>query len=40
MQEVSADKGYISGDNLQAAVDFGATPYIPFETNVSGKRGS
>lgn len=40
MQEVSADKGYISGDNLQAAVDFGASPYIPFKANVTGKRGS
>src|SRR5678816_134420 len=40
MVEVSADKGYISGDNLQAAVDHGATPYIPFKTNVTGKRGS
>src|ERR1051325_8131387 len=40
MVEVSADKGYISGDNLQAVVDHGATPYIPFKTNVTGKRGS
>lgn len=40
MQEVSADKGYISGENLQAAVDFGASPYIPFKANVTGKRGS
>jgi len=40
MVEVSADKGYISGDNLQTVVDHGATPYIPFKTNVTGKRGS
>jgi transposase len=40
MKEISADKGYISADNLQTAVDHGATPYIPFKTNVTGKRGS
>ncbi len=40
MQEVSADKGYISYDNLQAVVDHGATPYMPFKTNVTGKRGT
>jgi len=40
MKEVSADKGYISADNLQATVDLGAMPYIPFKTNVTGKRGS
>jgi transposase len=40
MQEVSADKGYISYDNLQVVVDHGAMPYMPFKTNVTGKRGS
>jgi transposase len=40
MKEVSADKGYISGDNLQTVVDHGATPYIPFKTNTTGKSGS
>lgn len=40
MKEISADKGYISADNLQAVVDHGATPYIPFKNNVTGKRGS
>jgi transposase len=40
MKEISADKGYISADNLQTAVDHGATPYIPFKTNVTGKRGT
>jgi transposase len=40
MKEVSADKGYISADNLQTTIDHGATPYIPFKTNVTGKRGS
>lgn len=39
MQEISADKGYISADNLQTATEHGATPYIPFKTNVKGKRG-
>src|SRR5204862_2624868 len=40
MKEISADKGYISAENLQTAVDHGATPYIPFKTNVTGKRGT
>ncbi len=40
MKEVSADKGYISADNLQTVVDHGAVPYIPFKTNVTGKRGT
>jgi len=40
MKEISADKGYISADNLQTAVDHGAAPYIPFKNNVTGKRGS
>jgi len=40
MKEIVADKGYISGDNLQTAVDHGATPYIPFKTNTTGKTGS
>jgi len=37
MVEVSADKAYISADNLKATVDRGATPYIPFKTNATGK---
>ena len=40
LREVSADKGYISADNLQTVVYHGAMPYIPFRTNVTGKRGS
>ncbi|HEX7771109.1 MAG TPA: transposase [Pyrinomonadaceae bacterium] len=40
MKEIVADKGYISKDNLQTAVDHGATPYIPFKTNTTGKSGS
>jgi len=40
MQEISADKGYISQKNLQATVDHGATPYIPFKVNTQPDRGS
>jgi hypothetical protein len=40
MKEIVADKSYISADNLQTAVDHGATPYIPFKTNTTGKRDS
>jgi transposase len=39
MQEISADKAYISADNLRTTTEHGATPYIPFKTNVQGKRG-
>jgi transposase len=40
MREVSADKGYISANNLQTVVDRGATPYIPFKSNTTGKSGT
>lgn len=40
MQEVSADKGYISMKNLQATVDHGAMPYIPFKSHTSPDRGT
>ena len=40
MREVSADKGYISMKNLQATVDAGATPFIPFRSNVQPDRGT
>jgi len=40
MKEISADKGYTSGDNLQTVVDHGATPYIPFKSNTTGTTGS
>jgi len=33
MAEVSADKAYLSSDNLQAVVDHAAMPYIPFKSN-------
>lgn len=39
MQEISADKAYISADNLRASVNVGARPYIPFKSNVNTKRG-
>lgn len=37
IEEVSADKGYISHKNLEAVVGLGATPYIPFKVNTSGE---
>lgn len=40
MQEVSADKGYISMKNLQATIDCGARPFIPFKSNTQSDRGS
>ncbi|MDQ2975899.1 MAG: transposase [Acidobacteriota bacterium] len=46
MQEVSADKAYLSAANLQAVVGHAAMPYIPFKSNsasewgLSGMRGS
>lgn len=33
MQEVSADKAYLSAANLQTVVDHHAMPYIPFKVN-------
>src|SRR6185503_13110831 len=33
MQEVSADKAYLSAANLQTVVDHQAMPYIPFKSN-------
>lgn len=33
MEEVSADAGYISGENMRHAVLAGATPYIAFRSN-------
>ena len=41
IKEVSADKGYISRNNLEVIEEVGATAFIPFKSNVSGKqRGS
>ena len=39
MQEVSADKAYLSADNLQVVVDNHAMPYIPFKVNSSSEYG-
>lgn len=36
MQEVSADKAYLSSANLQTVVDHNAMPYIPFKINSTG----
>ena len=35
--EVAADKGYIGKRNLAAIVGVGATPYIPFKVNTTGR---
>jgi transposase len=40
MREISADKGYTSMKNLQAAVDVGAVPSIAFKTNAQADRGA
>lgn len=41
MGEVSADKAYLSRDNLNLIEEKGATPYIPFKSNATDKsRGS
>jgi transposase len=39
MQEVSADKAYISAANLQTVVDQQAMPYIPFKSNSASEWG-
>ena len=39
VKEVSGDLGYSSVSNLQAIVDAGATPYIPFKNNATAARG-
>jgi hypothetical protein len=36
MQEVSADKAYLSAANLQTVVDHHAMPYIPFKIKQHG----
>lgn len=37
IQEVSADKGYVSKVNSAAVLLMGATPYIPFKSNSTGE---
>jgi hypothetical protein len=39
MQEVSADKAYLSIDNLQTVIDHAAMPYIPFKVNSASEHG-
>ncbi len=39
MQEVSADKAYLSASNLQTVVDHHAMPYIPFKVNSAAEYG-
>lgn len=38
LAEVSADKGYIGRENLQAIGDVGATPYVAFKSNSKSGR--
>ncbi len=40
LQEVSGDKAYNSRENIKVIDSVGATPYIPFKKNVTGKRGT
>jgi transposase len=40
MQEVSADKAYLSEANLQTVIDHRAMPYIPFKSNSGSARRS
>lgn len=41
MKEITADKAYSSRDNTDLAFEMGATPYIPYKSNATGKsRGS
>lgn len=39
MQEVSADKGYSSRNNMTLVSQIGGVPYIPFKSNASGSSG-
>jgi transposase len=39
MQEVSADKAYLSAANLQTVTDHAAMPYIPFKSNSASNWG-
>ena len=40
VREVSCDRAYSSRKNLQLIADEGALPFIPFKSNVRGKRAS
>ena len=39
IEEISADKGYLSRHNLHVAMKHGATPYIMFKSNATGEAG-
>lgn len=39
VQEVSADKAYLTHANVQGVMDMGAEPFIPFKSNSSGQTG-
>ena len=39
MKEVSADKAYLSAENLRVTLLQGAMPYIPFKSNSTGRTG-
>jgi transposase len=39
MDEVSADKGYLSFDNLEQTAELGAVPYFAFKVNSRGENG-
>jgi transposase len=39
VKEVSCDRAYSSKENLKLISDEGAVPFIPFKSNVTGKRG-
>src|SRR5258708_29633699 len=40
MAQISADKAYLSKDNLQTVIDHNAMPYIPFKANSAPAKGS
>ena len=39
VSEVSGDKAYNGRENFKVIEEIGATPFIPFKKNVTGKRG-
>lgn len=39
VQEVSADKAYLSAENIKAVVDCGGEPFIAFKANSTGSKG-
>ena len=39
VKEISADKGYLSEQNIEEAFNIGAVPFIPFKVNSSDAKG-